>query len=130
MMTSSVWRRFALDVAIRIVRGIDASGQDGLQDVTVDDVMTLLAVAAVAKFAARAGLRAAFKNVKTISNEPVATIGAGSKNVAIVGPQGKLGEFDVVLSNVFVENKSAVGIAKGVEITGKPYNQIAEEWAF
>jgi hypothetical protein len=55
----------------------------------------------------------------------------GTKSVAIVGPKGKLGEFDEVLPNLFVEDKTgaATGIKKGMKFTGKSFDQAANDWA-
>lgn len=55
----------------------------------------------------------------------------GTKTVAIVGPKGKLGEFDEVLPNMFVEDKrgAAASIKQGLQFTGKSFDQAANDWA-
>jgi hypothetical protein len=62
-------------------------------------------------------------------NASTATEGPAYQNVAMTGPQGKLGEFDQVLPDQFVEDKSATDIPKGLKFTGKTYEQAAEDWA-
>jgi hypothetical protein len=51
------------------------------------------------------------------------------EEVAIVGPTGKLGEFDKVYPGLFVEEKPATGISKGLSFSGKTYAEAAEDWA-
>lgn len=63
------------------------------------------------------------------AGKPVMPAGPMYEEVAIVGPNGKLGEFDKVYQGLFVEEKSATGISKGLQFSGKTYAQAAEDWA-
>ncbi len=65
-----------------------------------------------------------------VSSKPDLTKGPVFEEIAIVGPKGKLGEFDKVLPGLFVEEKSATGISKGLKFNpGRTYAEAAEIWA-
>ena len=55
----------------------------------------------------------------------------GAKGVAIVGRNGKLGEFDEIIPGQFIEDKAGAtaAIEKGLKFSGKTFDEAVSDWA-